>query len=135
MWDQAGVVQFPGSRLHHDTATNSVVIQGECSFEGLEPLTSEGAYARMTGAARVVPPPERSVVSGWAIPLSFDQPDALGAASGAGAVVVSVGPGLVIETGNGPVPLKWATVLLAPGSITLVGVQSRSARVTLELWR
>jgi hypothetical protein len=76
----------------------------------------------------------------WALPVAISDPSGLGEASGAGAMVVIVEPGLQGQwqglTGN-PVKLNNAFLMVEPGRLGVVALEAKNSRATqtFSLWR
>jgi hypothetical protein len=76
----------------------------------------------------------------WALPVAISDPIDLGEASGAGAMVVIVEPGLQGQwqglTGN-PVKLNNAFLMIEPGLLVVVAMEAKNshANQTFSLWR
>ena len=76
----------------------------------------------------------------WALPVAVSDPISLGEASGAGAVVIIVEPGLQGQwqglTGN-PVKMNDAFLMVEPGRLVVVALQAKNSRATqiFALWR
>lgn len=74
--------------------------------------------------------------SGWALGVVTQPIAQLGAAPGAGALYLELGPGLTLKYGTltEPTPLASAQLLLTPGTIVIGGVLGRAVGQRLTLW-
>jgi hypothetical protein len=76
----------------------------------------------------------------WALPVAISDPISLGEASGAGAMVVIVEPGLQGQwqglTGN-PMKLNNTFLMIEPGRLVVVALEAKNSRAnqTFSLWR
>ena len=86
----------------------------------------------------VVPSGESPVTgAGWVLPVTMAPPQQLGEASSAGSLALELGSGLSLRIGGleAPISLEGATLVLAPGSITIRATNgSRQITDRLTLW-
>jgi hypothetical protein len=117
----------------YEPALNRILIPYEGTRDQFEIVACRSNLFQVSGIAPIKG-------GAWALPVAVSDPISLGEASGVGAVVIIVEPGLQGQwqglTGN-PVKLNNAFLMVEPGRLVVVALQAKNSRATqtFTLWR
>ena len=120
-----------------DPDEQAVVIPLAPTATSLAIGASGGAAVTFAGGADITevgPSGRRRVGAGWAFPISHAAATDLGSASGDGAAMVRVGPGLWFDAHGQPWALADATVTVGPGFLSVLGHRLDAGAARYTTW-